>query len=73
MQDPLVASDYQPAIHAAVRVVLFATGGKHGTLVLQAAQVLSVPAKSDARTASGKAACNEWRQGGGGQPVSIRI
>jgi len=56
LQDPLVAREHQSTINAAVRVVLFATGGKHGALVLQAAEVLSVPAINDARTASGEAA-----------------
>jgi hypothetical protein len=59
MQDPLVASDYQPAIHAAVRVVHFAAGGKHGALVLKATQVLPVPAVDHARTESGETTYEE--------------
>jgi hypothetical protein len=59
LHDPTVASDLQYTINAALVVVLFAGGGKRRALVLQAAQVLPVPAIDDARAPSGEAACEE--------------
>jgi hypothetical protein len=59
MQEPLVASDYQSTINAAVFVYLFALCEKRSALILQAAQVLPVPTIDDARAHSGKTACEE--------------
>jgi hypothetical protein len=49
---------HDPIVGAALVAIGF-VGGKRNALVLQAAQVLPVPTKDDAREPGGEAACEE--------------
>jgi len=63
LQHPTTAEDPQPAVNAAGAVHCFVAEGKRGSVALQMAQVLLVPAIDHARAPEGEAAYEERRQG----------